>query len=158
MNLTPLPLCAFALLHSPWHGVCQDYPLCTRSPPPASSADMSPTPAQAVLDGPQHHQPCWDAGLSSHGSALPQGSKMSLLHFWCPCASSVSPSAALLLPHTTMQWDIRLSNTFPVHILCFTTAPAPSARHKPGSILHIPSSPHSPSYGLEKAQPVPAVC
>lgn len=98
------------------------------------------------------HQPCWGACLSSHGFSLPQGSEMPLLHFWGPCASSVNPPSTLL-PHAIMQRDTGISNAFSIHIPCFTTAPAPFPCHKPCSLLHIPSSPHSPSSGLSRHSP-----
>lgn len=152
-NLPCSPLCPgtlYSLFHSPQQGASQDNHPCTRRPPPATHSDMSPIPAQAALDGPWHHQPCWDAHLSSHGSSFPQGSEMPLLHFRDPCAGSVSPSTTLLLPHATVQWNTGMSKAFSIHILCFTTAPALFPCHKPCSIIHIPSSPHSPSSRLSR--------
>lgn len=77
---------------------------------------------------------------------------MPLLHFWAPCAGSVSPLATLLLPHTTMQWDMGMSNGFSIHIPC--PFPLPQALFPPPHALLTTFA----ILWAEQAQPVPAVC
>lgn len=95
-----------------------------------SPAGMHISPAMAHPSHRDQRCPCYTSGV--------------------PCAGSVSPSTTLLLPHATVQWNTGMSNAFSIHILCFTTAPALFPCHKPCSIIHIPSSPHSPSSRLSR--------